>query len=78
MASELRWTGAEPSMRFWLDHASAVLDTAGIATPRFDAERIAAHAYGLSWSELQRGVIDDPFDRCDVESSSRAARRASW
>jgi release factor glutamine methyltransferase len=66
---------AEPSMRFWLNHACAVLGTAGIATPRFDAERIAAHVYGLSWSELQRGIIDSSLDQMRWQELNAALKR---
>lgn len=38
----------------WLNHASMVLGAAGIATPRFDAERLAAYVLGVPWSQMAR------------------------
>jgi release factor glutamine methyltransferase len=48
---------AELSVSTWVDLACRRLGEAGVAAPRFDAERIAAHVYGLTWSELKQRLI---------------------
>jgi release factor glutamine methyltransferase len=69
-------------MGTWLRLATKKLADAGIATPRFDAERIAAHVLGVTWSELWSRTIDRPLDRplgADVQRTLNAAiaRRAA-
>jgi release factor glutamine methyltransferase len=45
----------------WLAIATSRLGQAGVLTPRFDAERIAAHGLGLSWGDLwtRRDDLDE-------------------
>lgn len=49
------WTG----WTWWLHTATQRLGRAGIATPRYDAERLAAFALGVRWSDLMSRVDDD-------------------
>src|SRR5678815_5178919 len=41
------------SLAVWLNDACVHLGDAGIATPRYDAERLAAFALGVRWSDVQ-------------------------
>jgi release factor glutamine methyltransferase len=58
---------ADFSLEAWLNHACKVLGDAEVATPLFDAERIAAHVFGVTWSELKKqsllGRLDDSLRR---------------
>jgi release factor glutamine methyltransferase len=49
------------SLSWWLDIATTRLDVAGVASPRHDAERLAAHALGLTWSDLVASRRDIPL-----------------
>ncbi len=50
------------SLSHWLGFAATDLGRAGLPTPMHDAERLAAHALGLSWSDLK---LRDPDKRLD-------------
>ena len=71
--SELSWQGRQ-GLRLWLGGASHRLGAAGIATPRFDAERLAAFALGVSWSDL---VVrfDEPLDESTLMTLERVLVR---
>ncbi|HYZ92480.1 MAG TPA: HemK/PrmC family methyltransferase [Actinomycetota bacterium] len=43
----------------WLHDAEEVLRTAGCPSPRFDAERLAAHGLGLAWGDLWTRLRDE-------------------
>jgi release factor glutamine methyltransferase len=67
------WRGPQ-GLRMWVVGASQVLGAAGVMTPRFDAERLAAHALGLSWSELM-GRLDEPVDATTARTLERVLTR---
>lgn len=52
----------ERTLGLWLHAATSRLADAGIATPRFDAERLAAHVLGISWSGMWKSHMDRPID----------------
>jgi release factor glutamine methyltransferase len=69
---------AEWSLRAWLNHACARLGEAGVTAPRFDAERLAAHVFGVSWGELWTQYVNRPLDHADVQHLNAVlGRRAS-
>ena len=73
--SELYRRGRQ-GLRLWLGGASARLGAAGVMTPRFDAERLAAYALGVSWSDLVQR-LDEPLDDPTLSTLERVlARRA--
>ena len=73
--SEAFWTGR--SLRGWLPGASHRLGAAGVMTPRFDAERLAAYALGVSWSELMTR-LDEVLETLTMRTLERVlARRAN-
>jgi release factor glutamine methyltransferase len=74
--SELSWQGRQ-GLRTWLGGASARLGAAGVMTPRFDAERLAAYALGVDWSDLVQR-FDEPLDESTLNMLERVlARRAN-
>ncbi len=62
----MRVTDPLRSLEHWLQAASARLDLAGVATPRYDAERLAAFALGVTWSGMWASVPDRQLDAADI------------
>ena len=64
-------------LRLWIAGASTRLGQAGVSTPKFDAERIAAHVLGVSWSDLwkrepQVPLGEETMSRLDAALARRA------
>lgn len=62
------------SLAAWLRDAQRALEDAGVASPRFDAERLAAFGLGLTWSDLWTR-LKDHVDR--VALDGLVARRCA-
>ena len=62
------------SLAGWLRHATDVLRSAGVASPRNDAERLAACALGVRWSDLWAPSADAVGPR-DVDRLNELLRR---
>lgn len=58
----------------WVGGAAQRLGAAGVMTPRFDAERLAAHALGVSWSDLMVR-LDQPLDLATLRTLDRVLER---
>jgi release factor glutamine methyltransferase len=71
--SELSWQGRH-ALRIWLGGASARLGSAGVMTPRYDAERLASYALGVRWSDLVLR-LDDPLDDSTLRTLERVLVR---
>ena len=72
--AESFWNGG--SVRWWLGGACERLGAAGVMTPRYDAERLAAFALGIRWSELMVR-LDERVDAPTTRTLNRVlARRA--
>lgn len=67
MAKSELWWRARSGLRHWLNAACARLGADGAATPRYDAERLAAFAMGIGWSDLVLR-LDDPIDDATVRA----------
>jgi release factor glutamine methyltransferase len=62
------------SLSTWLRYATERLEAAGVASPRHDAERLAAHALGMRWSDLW-SRSSGPLTRLDLDRLDGVLRR---
>jgi release factor glutamine methyltransferase len=63
---------------WWIHAASRTLGAAGVATPRYDAERIAAYALGMTWGDVRTRMVDDGLEPQTVATlNALVERRAS-
>jgi release factor glutamine methyltransferase len=59
----------------WIFQASKRLADSGHAAPRFDAERLAAHVLGVSWSDLWIDEMSKPLDGTTTAALDAVLRR---
>jgi release factor glutamine methyltransferase len=67
-----------PALRWWIHRAAARLGNAGVATPMYDAERIAAHVLAVTWSQMWTMSTDHVLSPDELARLDRAlSRRAN-